>query len=707
MNSKKVNKLKKVKTYLGEDISLAKPKTAKDVVPLLKEKHDHGDRATTPKRPSITTIHPSIVQLLHTIHTSEEKQSSTVPNKLSTKEFQLLQNVASPSTSDKIAVKRCVLESTARGAHVTAIAAMERYVQCHPEEEKKANTTLQEGSLLCVLTDSQKSAKQIQTNIENTYKEVIEVLVLGEDKFPKIETTIPAPAEDGVFQGKVTIIVASLDSFLLVEKRSAIWKYVGALVLSLSANTTKKGLQCGFIAELEKRQTEKKITDLCDHRWNCLSHVTSVSVMLSVNDTSAEKKDLQNILLHPLLNYLTVYTPSGNDTKKEENTTKKKQTDVTTTDNNKVYYTVCEGMNRFLFLYSLVKGMCNPTQDSTEANNSLVIHVNTKDMCFYLFNVLQHFVYNNEGELGSLSLFNNHTTTDSRKIFVLSDYEGESQYSAVKNEKERLSLCKKFDALVENKNNIVLLITHYGLLPKKGKTLLQYDILVEIQQYAHFLKHKVFLRSGPSATENNNGLQKEEHAISRKRSRSLSPTPKSASQNSSTSAVTNDYQYVFLLLRPNEEPGALQILQPTCGAHHLSLAPLPYTQGWVKFGLVAERVKELNKTVFVIHNSAFHAYRETMRVYCTVGPKSVYDVKTVGEKKEKGHKGVNLLKVAEEFGFTDIPLLDLRLKETEFRPTQDYVRAAFKKGKAERRQYKQFAQENIFGEAPEEHVVDE
>lgn len=84
-----------------------------------------------------------------------------------------------------------------------------------------------------------------------------------------------------------------------------------------------------------------------------------------------------------------------------------------------------------------------------------------------------------------------------------------------------------------------------------------------------------------------------------------------------------------------------------------------------------------------------------MTVYCTVGPRRVYD-----------RSRLRLSEVAQEFGFADAPLLDLRLCDTPFRPREDVYKAARLKQKRERATYHRFAGEHIVGEMPEEHVAE-
>ena len=99
--------------------------------------------------------------------------------------------------------------------------------------------------------------------------------------------------------------------------------------------------------------------------------------------------------------------------------------------------------------------------------------------------------------------------------------------------------------------------------------------------------------------------------------------------------------------------------------------------------------------MFVLNNKAYEAYRGLMQVYARLTPKSIYNVKEV-----------NLQLAAETFGLTEAPLLDLRTKATVFRPKEDLYKASMQRLRHERKVKRAFADRELIGEEPEDHMAD-
>lgn len=155
----------------------------------------------------------------------------------------------------------------------------------------------------------------------------------------------------------------------------------------------------------------------------------------------------------------------------------------------------------------------------------------------------------------------------------------------------------------------------------------------------------------------------------------------------------------MVLLRKNEvERGILDVLNNASknvdiggAAIHFSTSPAPSaTTALLSF----QRMKGLQKKLFVVAQRAFEAFRASMHVYSRLRPAEIFNVKQL-----------NLDVYASEFGLEEAPLLDLRTKATPFRPKEDLVKFAVHRLKSELREKRAYANEHLIGEGPEEHDV--
>ncbi|KAG5471318.1 hypothetical protein LSCM1_01397 [Leishmania martiniquensis] len=746
--------LRHLKGYLGkEGEKLARAKRAVDVVPVLASRQAMaaGTRgkpadATSASAKAPEPLSPSVMAYL------ESRLSSGATHKLSRTQMTLVAALAvpgSPSASSRavgvnggeatVTVTRAKIADMTAVVNALAVAALELAARCASEDTGTSKGTV-EGSALFVLVDTSGEAAEVAAQLEGRYG--LTVLVLSDESacrhptFPSAsgvaavagasrkrrtasETSAAkrlrtqstsrsvgeaTPREETVggalaLKNAVTVVVATPAGFLAVDRRSAIWKFMGSCAFLLRHPRTHCGsllhtLQGGETAP----SSSLKVTPqtLNAQRWDCLGHVSAIALLAGEREW----------LTAPELDLLTTLRVERGPSSDVDDASKSRTTSLSSAVAAlrapvTVHYAVAQGTHRFQFLFGLLKGLT--------PHRGIVVHVATRECVTFLYDTLYAF-------LGELPPY----------VALLSDYEGASAYTRMHSSADRQRLCLTFDSTVESgkdgKTAAVLLSCH-GLVPKHGSVFLQYDIVPDVLNYSQFIAEVLT----PSAVSGDGGNGKQcafssaggevvvrRETTVRQRKRSTSPTPapvaarrvsagasnatdagEVSSRSNAASPVGVNYTHILLLLRPNEVAGVLRRLRHD-GAkrYRLEFRELG-TQVSGRYLLVGEKLKSMNKKLFALQNAAYSAYKATMRVYSTIGPRDVYD-----ETK------VNLEKVAEEFGYTELPLLDLRLKDTVFRPKEDYYRAARQKQQAERRVYKAFAQENILGEAPEEHIAD-
>ncbi|CCW65885.1 unnamed protein product [Phytomonas sp. EM1] len=301
-------------------------------------------------------------------------------------------------------------------------------------------------------------------------------------------------------------------------------------------------------------------------------------------------------------------------------------------------------------------------------------------------------------------------------VELLTDYEGEGVYTSVASAAQQDLLCRRFDQIVRDRAETpadstttrtsptaAVLFSCFGLVPTSGTIFLSYDIVPDVPNFGQFVR-KALAPPGWRATAVSQGGARSgggksdsgERDGALRRPKEKAPRPEGEGDCSALSLdesrITEAgrlkevpaYRHLLLLLRPNEVKGMLRHLRLTGEALNLTYTPLAHRPSQASYRLAAEKLKSLNKKLFPIQNSAFQAYKTTMKAYSGVGPRDVYD-----------EKQLNLEKVAEEFGFTELPLLDLRLRDNSFRPKEDLYKLSRKKQAEERRAYKRFAESNI------------
>ncbi|KAK7201907.1 hypothetical protein NESM_000258200 [Novymonas esmeraldas] len=725
--------LRHLKTYLGKDGQrLARAKRAVDVVPVLAARHavtGAADDSTASTTAGPAGLSPTVMAHL------ERRLPTGASRKLSRTQMTLVHALAAPGTrsthadaqrggsgESALSITRAKVGEMAAAVDALAVAALELSARCAGDAVTGRSPTASEAASLFVLVDGSDEGKDVTAQLRDRYG--LTVLLLTDETacrhptFPSADghasntsaaaTTSPAAkrqktrasapksaaeaSDSAVASGSsaaavVVVVVATPAAFLAVDRRSAIWKFIGSCALLLRRAPS----HTNSLLSAVKGGADVSPAALNAQRWDCLGHVAAIAVV------AAE----QAWLTEPELDLLTTLRVEGGAGKVDAPATKSGVHPVTKAVAASrapvtVHYAVAQGTHRFQFLFGLLKGLA--------VHRGLVVHVATRECVAFLYDAL----YSLLDELPPhLQLF--------------SDYEGASAFTKMHSSADRLRLCAAFDAIVKSgkgDKTAAVLVSCHGLVPSCGSLFLQYDIIPDVLNYNQFIadvltpgaaassfsasssSSTVAGRSGGDVLSSSSAAEVavRRETTTRQRKRSVSPTPASRRASAADAEPVPApvlYTHILLLLRPNEVAGALRRLrQDAASRYRLEFRELGAHAGG-RYLFIGEKLKSMNKKLFAIQNAAYYAYKETMRVYSTIGPRDVYD-----ETK------VSLDKVAEEFGYTELPLLDLRLKDTVFRPKEDFYRAARQKQEVDRRAYKKFAQDNIEGEAPEEHIPD-
>lgn len=668
-------------THNGE-LKELKRRRVEDVVPVLqqrrqKQRHSNGtDTAESTDASSAASV-PLSAEVLGFLR----EHCPKIPRKLRQSQLRVVGYLSSAVDQrtggeqiGSFAVKRIEISDRANAFAVVALAALQRRALWK-------NPTSHGASLL-VLVDDATDAAALASHMRKKYK-LTHTLVLDGSRFP----TFPAIEEDAeatsTLANRTAVVITSCEAFLAVDVRSAIWKFIGAYAVMLKSSSGVVALTKNMTQE-ERMEFHEK---LCRQRWRCLGHVSLAAVIAPSRQT----------LFAPTAEALTTSPPTaggeqsstvkgdgnGGSTKTEED----KRTVTATADAIRqpvtVHYAVVEGTHRFQTLYTLLMGL--------RAGQGLVVHFATKEALQFMDNILYAL-----GELPA-------------SLLLLTDYEGPSTYASVQDNEDREKLCAKFDEIVmggaqkdsssKQEKDRVVLLSSFGLVPQRGTIFVQYDVMVDIVNFSQFVSDVL-----TPAAYNETAL---EPAI-RRRLRTPSPPPaqvgkRKGSKGGSPNAPPAEaslpaktmYQSVLVFFRRNEVHAALSHLRRPAKRLNVSFEPLPRLPSATRFFLEAQKVRSLNKKQFSIQNAAYAAYRATMLLYSLIGPSNVYN-----------ERCVDLAKVAEEFGYTEVPLVDLRTRDTPFRRKEDIFRAARERAVFERRKLRAYVNQHIVGEGPEEHIAD-
>ncbi|EPY19859.1 hypothetical protein STCU_09262 [Strigomonas culicis] len=546
-------------------------------------------------------------------------------------------------------------------------------------------------------------------------------------KKKKVETTTPASPLSGT-----SIIVATLQGFLATDKRSAIWKHVYAFVTALLPSSDAPAPEEAYALLAALRQDAPQTGGsamyerLMHHRWDCLGHCRLALVLALAAAPQTADPAATALLHHPLLQFINT-TAAAAPTAAAQAPVAKPPAQGSGGTATVLYHTL-EGKDRLLFLFALIKNL--------QKGKGLVVHVATKEMCYFLYNVVFYFLYHSPNGSPGSATSNDYGLPS--YVRLLSDFEGEGSFSfSVKAEADKQRLVREFDGIIDafhaggegdakrrKKEVSAVLISCHALVPARGSIFVQYDCIPNIDKFNAFVCQQ--LSALPAAADRTPASAGQElcYAV-RKRGRSTSPTPPPRSQDATAEKQKKEgaapasgahYPFIFLLTRPHETQPLLELLRAAPCSTMVTYKPLsspPSLKG--QFFFLGEDVVEANKHVFLLHNAAFSAYRNLMRVYCTLPPyQQLYTTLVQGgtpraaaelsEKElvaqyQKHYRKFDWVKkIAEEFGFTEMPLLDLRLKKNEFRPMEDLFGAAQKAARIASQKYNAFAKEHIHPE---------
>ncbi|SCU66571.1 uncharacterized protein TEOVI_000576200 [Trypanosoma equiperdum] len=653
-----------------ESKKLLKRKRAEDVAPALHQREKkrtcgHVCEADTTQDTEMTPLCPELLDFVR-------QKCPSAPRKLRKGQLHVINALSRGAVSGKdddainrcgargaFSVKRLEMKDLPFAFSILGLAALQRRLLF---DQKVKN-----GTSLLVLTEDEEDANSVALHLKETYRGV-HVLVLDGSRFPSFpnipnEEDNDGDATNNTFAERTVVLVSSLQAFLSSDGRSAIWKFVGAYVVILRELTNSTCVAMKGMKRMERQEFLKK---LCEKRWLCLDHTPVAAVIAPARDA----------LFTPLADALTISVPVAGedageaktvdkgevrDSHDENQSKKKKGLPVDTLrDPVTVHYTVVEGQHRFHTLYALVM--------NARAGQGIVVHVATKEVCQFLYDVLH--------ALGDLP----------PSLLLLTDYAGPSVHASVRDsDEDRQKVCDKFDDIVVNsdkslagsgKRDRVVLISSFGLVPQRGTVFVQYDIIVDIANFSQFVSDVLT----PAAYANlaasqlpRLGGRAAPGVTSARRSRSVSPS-KSVSPPRPTQ-VRAMYRHVLLLLRKNELQGALEHFNRSANRLHITYKPMKQMPSATRFLLAVQKLQSLNKKQFAVQNAAYAAYRATMLLYSVISSsKEVYD-----------ERNVDLKLVAQEFGYSDAPIVDLRTRDTAFRPKENIFRAACKRAARDRR----------------------
>ena len=248
----------------------------------------------------------------------------------------------------------------------------------------------------------------------------------------------------------------------------------------------------------------------------------------------------------------------------------------------------------------------------------------------------------------------------------------------------------RFDRIQVGKGGSgVVLVSAFGIVPKTGTVFVQYDPVVSM---SHFTGSVLARISIPVAAYH-------KHVEAVTMAAAVEDKTPIAPYTAPAAANGFEYKHAIMFLYPTEENGAIALISSAynnVSAIKASIVPqrlAPTSVGSCGAAFLAiKKLSTLHKRIFAIQNRAYEGYRSLMQVYSRLRPKSVFDVDEL-----------NLPRVAAQFGYDEanLPLLDLRTKATQFRPREDYVKAAAIKKKACLKRDREFASNNIVGAGPD------
>nr|CCC94513.1 conserved hypothetical protein [Trypanosoma congolense IL3000] len=588
------------------------------------------------------------------------------------------------SSKTQFCVKRLEANDQPGAFSIAVLAAMER--------RRLYSDALSDGASMLVLLEVDADATSFCQYVKATYGSV-HVLLLDGSRFPTFPTTVDKDGrlEDisDSFADRVVLVVTSLQAFLATDGRSAIWKFIGSYVVFLK--NQPNGIS-DSMEDMKEEERDEFLKRLCEKRWHCLDHTLAAAVVAPS----------RNALCVPLADALTTCVPSAGKVEEEEVVEGKNcsegKSEVSAKTGDKrdktpvvdamrdvvdVHYAVVEGTLRFQMLYTLLMNI-RPCQ-------GIVVHVATKEVCQFLFDVLY--------ALAELP----------ESLLLLADFEGPSTYaSGSDTDEDRMKLCAKFDEVIANsstetppsgrRKDRVVLLSAFGLVPRMGTVFVQYDIIIDVANFPQFVSDVLTpaaYKGTTSATLPRLGGRTVSQSKSRQRRRSRSPVESNSSACPAHSPVR--YRHILLMLRRNEVRGALRQFNLSARRLCINFGPMQHKPSATRSLLSVRKMQSLHNKQHAIQCAAYAAYRSTMLLYSIINDaKEVYD-----------ERRVDLKKMAQEFGYEEAPLLDLRTRDTAFRPKEDIYRAACERALRERGRLLACASKDVSGEASQSNAAED
>ncbi|KAG8348849.1 hypothetical protein TRVL_00318 [Trypanosoma vivax] len=651
----------------GTSSAYLKRRRIEDIAPALKERQPSS---ACLKEGNSRTASSSVLsaELLDFIR----QHCPNVPSKYRHGELRVVQYLSAVKVENEpskegdlsVIVKRLEVADRGKAFALLGLAALQRRLS-------HRDACSHETSILVLVEDSAE-AEALSSSLRETFNLTRVVVVDGPHPvtYPVASgsSAKDCDASDGItFLTGTTVFVCSLQTFISVDVCGAVWNSVGAFAILLTASG---GIQ-RIMPKKERSESAGLLNELSKRRWNLLGHVRT-AIVLAFSSSMLYAPVADALTTTTMLSEKGVKDGPGDSCSTAQDAT---EPVAVKRDPVSANYVVIEGTHRFHMLYSLLMNL--------RVGQGAVVHVSTKELCLFLCDVLYAL-----GELPA-------------SLLLLADYEGPSTYTSVRDcEEDRQRICAEFDQLMmqcshgadsnsKGKDRVVL-FSAFGLVPLHGTIFVQYDTIVDIANFSQFISDVLTpslyrvaplkqLSSGDSATSGKG------------QKRAL---PKSGGNKATDGTVlpTNaQYRYILILLRRNEVRTVVPLLKRSGKRLCISFQPMKQPPSTTRYLLSVKKICALHKKQFAIQNEAYAAYRATMLLYSLINPKKdIYD-----------ECCVDLSLVAQELGYAEAPIVDLRTRDTAFRKKEDIFRAAKLRAVTERRRLLEYAKTNIIGEGPE------
>lgn len=667
--------------------------------------HDASSPAPPPRNESLPLFHPTVITYLKGLRNKEAAVaavtgSASLPKKKKSASaagvaasglvpplvhkavmFVITDHSAAAETEEKrddsrFQMKRFVFRREACRKDVVALAALElgaRYQGVVGAAAAKVATLL-------VIVGTLENARQLATYLLRAYRIGTSVILDGAVKLPTLPppqtATTTASPESVATAAPCVVVISTPDALIAIDKRSSLWKQLTQIIIDPSSSAPETAF---FLTESKKAEYLKVAGAL-----SCVS----VAIVAS---TAKEAADASLGYLIPRRQPREGQRPPAS----------------LLAASNRAPFTasilVNEGHQRFSALYALCSNQSKTMR--------IVVHFATRQAALFVCSAFYAMKF------------------DGGKVFCDSepstgggDDEGAVPERLDQQQQQRLLLAID-DAIPPGEGCV--LFSAYGLVPRTGDVFVRYDPMIDIANMPAFIANRLtsscasrgsfsssFSSSSPPPHAAAIGASSSQGTPARgaKRGRTPPPSPvlsmstpvssrsalpaadaSCALLPTAAAAAATEYKHVIVFMLPTEVHHGRPLLCAGASRFNITFAPLQATSVASSSVASVQKLSSLHRKVFAIQQQAYDAFRATAQVYSRLQPKQVYDVTKV-----------NLQKMAEQFGYSEAPLLDLRTKATVFRPKEDFFKLAARRLKHERQAFKRLADATIVGEGPEE-----